>query len=169
MEIKKQTTLSEVLNLGKECDRNNNCCKHGSGFLAHDDLSKIAQFLSITPEELKEKYLDEKELFNTSLFRPKIKANNKPFGECVFFDSEGCKIHSVKPLQCRIGNCSEHGEKLGQWFMLNYLVNKDDPESVRQYAAYLKSGGKTIQGGKLDELVPDKEKLKKILSFEVLK
>jgi len=53
--------------------------------------------------------------------------------------------------------------------MLNYLVNKNDPESIRQYAAYLKSGGKTIPGGKLEELIPDKEKLKKILNFEQLK
>lgn len=53
--------------------------------------------------------------------------------------------------------------------MLNYLVNKDDPESIRQYSTYLKSGGKTIEGGKLEELVPDKEKLKKILSFEQLR
>ena len=87
----------------------------------------------------------------------------------VFFGDIGCKIHKVKPLQCRIGNCGEHGEELSIWFMLNYLVNTKDPESIRQYNIYLQSGGKTIPGGNLEELIPDKEELKKILNFEQLK
>lgn len=119
--------------------------------------------------EVKERYLEEKELFNTKLLRPKLKTTNKPYGECIFLENKRCKIHKVKPLQCKVGNCNKYGEKLGIWFMLNYLVNKDDPESIRQYGAYLKSGGKTILGSKLEELVPDKEKLKEILNFEKLK
>jgi len=169
MLIKKQTSLSKILGLGKKCDRKNNCCKHGSGFLCNDDLKDIAKHLGITEKELQDKYLEEKEMFNTVLLRPRLKTSNKPYGECIFFNGKGCKIHKVKPLQCRVGNCSEYGEQLSVWFMLNYLVNKDDPESIRQYAAYIKSGGKTIPGGKPEELVQDKEKLKKILSFDILK
>lgn len=134
-----------------------------------DDLKNIVRFLGVKEEEVKEKYLEEKELFNTRLLRPKLKTNDKPYGKCVFLYDKKCKIHEVKPLQCKVGNCNEYGEELSIWFMLNYLINKDDPESIRQYAAYLKSGGKTIAGGKLEELVPDKEKLKKILNFEELK
>lgn len=119
--------------------------------------------------EVKEKYLEEKELFNTKLLKPKLKTTNKPYGECIFLENKRCKIHKVKPLQCKVGNCNKYGEKLSIWFMLNYLVNKDDPESIRQYGAYLKSGGKIIPGGKLEELVPDKERLKEILNFEKLK
>lgn len=119
--------------------------------------------------EVKEKYLEEKGLFNTKLLRPKLKTTNKPYGECIFLENKRCKIHKVKPLQCKVGNCGRDGEMLSIWFMLNYLVNKDDPESIRQYADYLKSGGKIIPGGKLEELVPDKEKLKEILNFEQLK
>ena len=52
--------------------------------------------------------------------------------------------------------------------MLNHFVNKDDPESVRQYASYLKTGGKTLEGAGLNDLVPDKEKLRKILSLDIL-
>ena len=167
MPITKNTPLKEVLKLGKVCQRRNHCCKFGSGFLVGEDLKNISRFLGLKEEKAREKFLEEREMFNTKLLRPKLKSA-KPYGECVFFE-DGCKIHSVKPLQCRIGNCGEHGEELSQWFMLNYYANKDDPESIRQYAAYLKSGGKTIPGGKLEELVPDKEKLKKILSFERLK
>jgi hypothetical protein len=53
--------------------------------------------------------------------------------------------------------------------MLNYFVNKNDPESIRQFNAHLKSGGKTLPGGELKDFVPDEKKLKKILSFEMLK
>lgn len=169
MQITKTTKLREILKLGSVCQRRNHCCKFGSGFLVGDDAKNIAGFLGIKESELIEKYLDEKELFNTRLLRPKLNTKDKPYGECIFFDGKGCKIHEVKPLQCRVGNCNEYGKQLSTWFMLTYLVNRDDPESIRQYAAYLKSGGEKIPGGKLEELVPDRETLKKILNFEKLK
>jgi hypothetical protein len=53
--------------------------------------------------------------------------------------------------------------------MVNNVVDANDAESVRQYAQYIKSGGKTIPGAELGNLVPDKEKLRKILSYEILK
>jgi len=167
--ITKKTSLSEVLSLSHNCKQCGHCCSLGSGFLIGDDIKQISKFLNKSEEELKKSHLEEKELFNTKLLRPKIKSKNIPYGNCIFLENNTCKIHQVKPLQCRIGNCNKHGEELSIWFMLNYLVNKEDPESVRQYAAYIKSGGKTIPEGKLEELIPDKEELKKILSFEKLR
>jgi len=169
MQITKNTTITEILKISQDCKQCGHCCSQGSGFLVGDDIKNIAEYLKITEKEVKEKYLEEKELFNTKLLRPKLKKEDKPYGECIFLKDKKCTINKVKPLQCRVGNCNEYGEKLSIWFMLNYLVNKDDPESIRQYAAYLKSGGKTITGGKLEELVPDKERLKKILNFEEFK
>ncbi len=169
IKITAKTPLKKILELGNVCNRNNNCCKHGSGFLVGDDLKNIAKFLKISEEELKGKFLDEKEMFNKRLLRPKAKKSDKPYGECIFFEEKGCSIHEVKPLQCRTGSCSEYGEELSAWFLLNYILDKDDPESIRQYALYVKSGGKIIPGGKLEEIVPDKEKLKKILNYEVLR
>ncbi len=52
--------------------------------------------------------------------------------------------------------------------MLNYLVNPDDPESIRQWKMFLTQNN-PIPGGSLKELVHDEEKLKKILSYEILK
>jgi len=164
--ITKQTPPSEILKLGHSCKQCGHCCSHGSGFLIDKDLKNISEFLKITEKEVKEKYLEEKDMFNTRLLRPKLR--NKPYGECIFLKDKKCTIHKVKPFQCRVGNCNEHGEQLSIWFMLNYQVNKDDPESIRQYKAYLKSGGKTIPGGKLEELIPDKEELNKILNFQRL-
>ncbi len=188
--LTKNTDVKEVLKLGHPC-KCNACsvgCKHGSGFLADDDIPKLARFMNISEDVLKKEFLEEVEKFNTKKHRPKILRKDKPYGKCVFFD-EGdkqpikdglhdpthlpsnpprCKIHEAKPLECKIAmGCKDYGEQLSIWFMLNHFVNKNDAESVRQFASYLKSGGKTLEGAELNDLVPDKEKLKKILSFEI--
>ncbi len=165
--ITKQTPLNEILELGKECKRCGHCCSHGSGALVDEDLKNISEFLKITEEKLKKDYLEEIEKFNTKRLRPITIKDNKPYGKCVFYEN-GCKIQPVKPLECKVGNCSPNGEQLSIWFALNHFVNKDDPESIRQYAIYLKTH-KTLPGGKLEELIPDEKELKKILNFEKLK
>ena len=171
--IHKNTPLKEVLELAAPCRCNacNHGCKYGSGSLAGDDAKKIAAFLDIPEEELKKGFLVEVELFNKKLLRPRlIMESNKPFGQCVFFDDEkGCTIHEVKPLECKTSiQCKDYGEELSVWFMVNHAVDTNDTESIRQFAQYIKSGGKLIPGASLEELVPDKEKLKKILSYGVL-
>jgi len=169
--LNKNTPLKEVLQLANPC-KCNACtigCKHGSGFLVEEDIPKIAEFLKITEEVLKKEFLEEVEKFNTKQFRPKIIRKGKPYGKCIFFD-EGCKVHPVKPRECKISmGCKDYGEQLSLWFMLDNFVNKDDPESIRQYHTHLKSGGKTLEGAKLEDLVPDKDRLKKILEFTILK
>ena len=121
-------------------------------------------------DEIVQKHFEKVELFNTTLHKPKlVKKNNKPYGTCVFFDGKGCAVHEVKPLGCKVGNCKEHGENLYLWFMLNHIIDNNDPEAIRQFASYLQTGGKTLEGGQLKDLVKDKERLKKILSYGILK
>jgi len=172
--ITKNTPLKEVLELAPlcRCDSCRHGCKYGSGMLAGDDAKKISAFLDVSEEDLKKKFLDEVELFNKKMLKPKLLKNaNKLYGQCGFYDErEGCTINDVKPLQCRTSiSCKGYGEELSIWFMLNYLVDAQDPESIRQFAQYIKSGGKTIKGASLEEIVPDKEKLKKILNYEILR
>ena len=52
--------------------------------------------------------------------------------------------------------------------MVNHVVDASDAESIRQYAHYIKTGGKIIPGAELENLVPDKERLKKMLNYEIL-
>jgi hypothetical protein len=86
------------------------------------------------------------------------------------FAQEGCTAHEAKPLQCKVAmGCKPYGEDLMLWFMLSHIINTNDPESIRQYAQYLKSGGKAIPGGQLDELITDKEQLKNMLNYRALK
>ncbi len=167
MNITRKTPLKEILKLGEDCKKCGHCCKFDSGFLIKEDIQKISKFLNISEEQLKKKYLKEVEKFNTKLFKPKL--TKKPFGRCIFLHNNLCKIHPVKPLLCKLGTCSEHGENIAIWFTSNYFVNEYDPESIRQWKTYLDSGGKTIPGGKLNELIKDKKILKKILNYEVLK
>jgi Fe-S-cluster containining protein len=164
--ITKKTKLKDVLKAGKECNKCGNCCSHGTGFLVDGESKNISKFLDIKEEEL-DKLLDEVELFNKKMLRPKT--IGKPFGKCVFLKDKLCSIQEVKPLHCRIGNCNSDGEEISAWFTLNYLVDPKDPESVRQYKIYLETGGKLIKGGEIEELVPDKQKLSRILNFEIIK
>jgi len=172
--INKNTPLKEVLKLAAPC-RCNSCnhgCKYGSGLLVGGDAKNIAKFLGMSEEELKKGFLEEVEQFNTKMLRPRLlKHDKKSYGQCVFYDEQkGCTIHDVKPLQCKTSiGCKDYGEELSVWFMVNYAVNRQDPESIRQFAQYIKSGGKLIPGASLKELVPDKEKLSKILNYEILK
>ena len=170
--INKETPLKEVLKLTHpcKCEACSVGCEHGSGAFVEEEITKLAEHMKISEEVLKKEFLEEVERFNTKKHRPKVLRENKQYGKCIFFDKElGCKIHEVKPLECKIAmGCKEHGEQLTLWFMLNHFVNQNDAQSIRDYATYLKSGGKTLEGAQLQDLVPDKDKLKKILSFEIL-
>ena len=172
--ITKSTPLKDVLKLAApcQCDSCNHGCKFGSGSLAEGDSKKIAEFLKISEENLKKDFLEETELFNKKIFKPRLlRQKGKIHGRCVFYDdNKGCTIHAVKPLECKTSlQCKDYGEDLSVWFMVNHIVDPNDPESIRQYSQYIKSGGKIIAGAELEKLVPDKEKLKKILNYGILK
>ena len=137
--------------------------------LAKDDLKSIASFLKISEKEAREKYFEEIELLNKKMLRPKLLRKDKPYGMCIFFDGkQGCKIHKVKPLQCKVAmGCKDYGEDLMSWFTANFVLNANDPESIRQYSQFIKSGGKVIEGAELEDLVPDNDKLRKSLAYEI--
>ncbi len=169
--ITKETPQNIAEGYGKECTQCGKCCSLDSGMVLEKDIPALAKFLEISETELKQKYLDENSKFNTFAYKLKrIKPENKPYGKCILFDEKtGCTVHEVKPTHCRVCSTkSKHGEQLSIWFILNYFVNPNDPESIRQYAQYLKTHP-TIPGGELEKLVPDPEKLKKILRYELFR
>jgi Fe-S-cluster containining protein len=172
MIISKNTPKEIILKLGESCEdcsSTHHCCRHDAGFLAEDDLKKIAGFLKLPEKELKDRFLQEKILFNRPALKPKTLKANKPYGPCVFLDDKkGCKIHPVKPLQCRLYTCKGYGFDIIQWFYLNYMVDPLDPQSLREYSDFIRFN-EPIPGGRLEELVPDKEKLSRILSYELFK
>jgi len=169
------TAKSKIENVMKlvypcRCPACENPCNYGSGSLVGDDLKRLSEFLGESEQDIKEKYLEEKEKFNTKLLRPKTEKGNKPYGKCVFYDkSNGCKIHEAKPTECKISmGCKPYGEELITWFDLNYHLNPKDPESLRQFKIYLESGGKSLPEGELNDFA-DENMLKKIENYEDLK
>ena len=172
--IRKNTHLKEVLKLAPpcRCEACSHGCKYGSGLLAKGDEKRLASYLKISEKELKEKFLEEIERFNVKLLRPKLTRKGKEaYGQCIFYDDKkGCTVHEAKPLECKTSmGCRDYGEELSVWFMVNHVINPESPESIRQYALYIKSGGKLIPDAALHDLVPDKERLRKILNYEILK
>ena len=168
--ITKETPLNEVLNLAPACSCNhcNHGCTMGAGSLIETDVRNIANFLKISEREFKKKYLEKVKLLNKDVLKPKTLRKGKPYGQCIFFKNKRCSIHPVKPLECKIAmGCKPYGEELMIWFMLNYVLDKNNPESIRQYVSYLTSGGKTIKGGELKDIIPNKKRLKKILDYEI--
>ncbi|MBI5392307.1 YkgJ family cysteine cluster protein [Candidatus Woesearchaeota archaeon] len=169
--IEKDTPIDIIEHYGKECTQCGKCCSIDSGLVLEEDIPKIADFFGISIEKVKQLYFDEHQKFNTSLYKLKqIKKEGKPYGKCMLFDEiKGCAIHTAKPKHCRVCSVkSKYGEQLSIWFLLNHLVNVNDAESIRQYAQYLQTHP-TIPGGELDKLVPDKERLRKIMNYEILR
>ncbi|MBN2567428.1 YkgJ family cysteine cluster protein [Candidatus Woesearchaeota archaeon] len=168
--ISKDTPAEEVERLGQnECADCVHCCSYGAGIVLPDEKKRLAAFFEMPDAEFETLYLESHELFNTKVHKFKTeRKQGRPHGRCIFLTDDGCSIHRIKPLHCRVGTCTELGEQISLWFTLNHLVNPDDPESIRQWAVYLKTHD-TIPGGELHHLVPDKEKLKKILSYEILR
>jgi Fe-S-cluster containining protein len=166
--ITKETPVSTIMKFGRQCSMDGKCCEYGGGFVIKEDIPRIAKVLGIGENQFKAAYLDPIIRFNTPGFKLKSKKTAKPYGPCVFHDSQKCRIHDVKPLHCKVGTCGEYGEHISHWFTLNYYVNPDDPQSLREWEAYIKTH-ETIPGGEVESLVPDKEALKKIRSYEKLK
>jgi Fe-S-cluster containining protein len=167
--ITTQTPVGAVLKKG-ECKKScGHCCTMGAGIVLTEEVGRIAGQLGMPEEEFKKKYLDEFEKFATTHYKLKTAKRGKPYGPCVFYHPEKkCTINSFKPMHCRIGNCGKESAELVKWFEARNFLNKNNPESIRQYSLWLEFNT-PLTGASLKELVPDQEKLKKILDYSDLK
>lgn len=148
------------------CGKFAHCCKYESAILNEEEIPKIARYLTISVEACKQKYLEQCTRFHTTVWKARMeKRNGEARGPCVFLQNNSCSIHAVKPLFCRVGSCNAFGERFLQWYWLNHCVQKEDAESVREWAHYLLAH-KAIAGGSLEEMIPDKERLQRILTCE---
>jgi len=181
--ITKSSSEKEVLELGLPCDNTQEkcalCCAFGSGFVIAEDMKKLASHLNVSEEELKQKYLEEAEQFNQKIHKIKTIRDDKPYGPCIFFSGTKCDIHPAKPLHCRLANCNEHGELLHQWFIVNKVLDFDDPECMRQWNDFLvlsqteiaEEDSKTpllLEGASFEQLVSDVKKRQAILNYDLL-
>mgnify|MGYP001577391528 CR=1 FL=1 len=167
--IERNTPLKVIESLAETPCKSHNCskcCEFGTGTALESDIPNIAKQLGMSEKDTKAKFFEPITKFNTTHWRPQMLA--KPYGPCVFLDKQkGCTIHSVRPTGCKLSSWNQHSEQLNEWFDTNYFVNANDNESIRQWATRLQFNSATIPGAKLNELVPDKEKLRKILAHEL--
>lgn len=75
------------------CKMCGDCC-HGYGgtYVTPEDISAIADFISVTPDVFIETYCRES--------GEKLLLSQRSDGYCIFWDA-ACTIHSVKPRMCR--------------------------------------------------------------------
>jgi Fe-S-cluster containining protein len=70
------------------------CCEQpGFVYLTEEDHLRIATYVGMTPDEFSRKYL-----YRTKRLR-RLRVPKQV--RCPFLESSGCRIHDVKPLQCR--------------------------------------------------------------------
>jgi len=72
-----------------------NCCtQSGHVYLTEDDITTIAAHLELTPEQFEARYVTRRD------DHPRLKMRLDE--NCFFLAQGGCRIHEVKPLQCRV-------------------------------------------------------------------
>lgn len=162
--IDKKMKPEEILAIVEREPKSHEPCKYSSGYITEEDLTNLAHYMRITESELKEAYLEEVERFNTKAHRPKLIKKGKPYGQCIFLKEGKCSIENVKPFHCRITNQGKTSEEVQQWFDLNFFVNPNDDNSLREYVQASKVR-EVIKGGKIDEIIPQ-YKAKKIMESE---
>ena len=167
--ISTSTPKSVMLELGARCERCGHCCKYGSGYVLEEEIPAIAGFLKIEPQKFKGEYLTELNELNTRVWKLNQIKNGRPFGPCIFYkEGAGCLIHEVKPLYCRIASCSDREGDALQWFRFNMLLDREDPEALRQWNQVMLHTQKKIVGASIEEIIPDPELRFKILSYEIM-
>ena len=101
------------------CSQCGNCCTGGPGYvwISREEITRLAEFLRLTPREVVEKYCRRE----NGQYGLKEYRNNRVEYDCVFLTEEkvtrttgatggdekvvltrrGCSIYPVRPLQCR--------------------------------------------------------------------
>ncbi len=119
LHIKTETLPESARDKGEvSCCSSAHCCYTLPGALSEEDIKPIAEYLGITEEELYKQYLTL--CFNWEDFRllPVRKGmpaggytsmvKNRVVSPCIFLDEQNenhCRIHPVKPLECREYGC----------------------------------------------------------------
>jgi Fe-S-cluster containining protein len=79
-----------------KCTGCGECCTGSPGyvFLSIDDLERLAQHFSLSPEEFTAKY--------TYRVDDKISLIDRPGSpDCIFLEDKKCSVYEARPVQCR--------------------------------------------------------------------
>jgi Fe-S-cluster containining protein len=131
-------------------------CTAKPGWFLPGEAEKAAEFMGMTLPEFFREYLavdwweSEPDIFVLS---PALRGEETgtefpgdPQGECVFYENERCRIHEVKPAECRERWCGDrhgpsiHGDVAQEWAahqdQVKSLLGRD-PEAAPYYGGGL--------------------------------
>lgn len=80
------------------CEACQECCTREAGWFVPEEIKPAADFLGLSEDEFVEQYCQKHDLGHTFALSPKAKEDTTI---CVFFEKGLCKIHEVKPYECR--------------------------------------------------------------------
>ncbi len=81
------------------CTQCSHCCRHESGyvFVSQDDISSIATYLDLVPEEVISRYCVHVRAGGAAT----VSLSERENKDCVFWTDGGCSIYPARPVQCR--------------------------------------------------------------------
>ena len=83
---------------GCQCDKCQSLCLNEPGWFAPGEAEMAATYLGLSMEEFEANYLEHHLTEDVAVLAPKCQQRT---GACIFFDNGSCKIHDVKPFECR--------------------------------------------------------------------
>lgn len=79
-----------------ECQRCGACCGWpGEVKITEEEVTRLARFLQVSEEEFIQQHT------RVRFWRTGLALAEKTDGRCVFLEGRDCRVHSVKPQQCR--------------------------------------------------------------------
>lgn len=82
---------------GCDCPKCRALCEREPGWFMPEEIPSAAEFCGLTEEAFRERYLESHERDGVTMGSPKRAIG----GQCIFFKDGKCRIHSVKPFECR--------------------------------------------------------------------
>ncbi|MBN2738051.1 MAG: YkgJ family cysteine cluster protein [Spirochaetales bacterium] len=93
--------IDDFTNIGLrfECTQCSHCCRHDPGyvFMSQNDIDRICAYLKIEEKTFIDTYC--KIISFNNIY--KISLIEKPNFDCIFWETKGCSIYPVRPLQCQ--------------------------------------------------------------------
>lgn len=87
--------LAQKIEKEFECRRCNECCRRpGYVYLKEGEAERIASYLKMPLYDFTDEYCDV-------IDRRRLVLKKLPNEVCIFLEANGCRIHDVKPEQCR--------------------------------------------------------------------
>lgn len=81
---------------GCDCTLCRELCSNEPGWFLPEEIAVAAEYMGISQDEFISSYLEEHSVDGVIALSPRMEA-----GACIFLEDGHCRIHAVKPYECR--------------------------------------------------------------------